>query len=168
MHRRTVEITCIALVLGQYDQRTRLAAAAITLTEMYFRPSYWRLGEFFLALWLQLVQRDSKYLSVGVSQISLRHVCLRYSCNEKHALETLMDPRKCIENCCYLLAQENWSSIRELANFYNGNCSAAYLKLLEVNSDRVQQTAEYLLPPVHLLRQTHEGGLSPTKVPKRP
>lgn len=152
MHRRIVEVTCLAFALDQYDHRTKLAAAAITLTEMYFRPSYWRLGEFLWAIFLQLTNRDSKYLSLGVCQISLRHVCLRHGCSEQQALKALADPKQCIENCCYLIAPKNWASIRELAKFYNGNCSASYLRRLNINHQRVKQVAETLGLPIHLQR----------------
>lgn len=144
MRRRTVEIARLAYSLDGHEPDVRKAAAAITLTEMYFRPLPIRMAEYVLAGLLCAVGKEYLHLSVGVSQLSLRHIHQRCENSGLGLIFLTSDPARCMNECCHFIRSLEYGNLSDLADCYNGNSTKHYTRLLGINFDEVTQVFDRL------------------------
>jgi len=139
-----MEISILAFSLKNHNKGVRQAAAALTLTEMHFKPLPIRIVEYIYIISLFL--RGKSYLSVtaGISQISLRHISKRTGINGLGLLKVAVDARSCLDECCYVIGRSDNTSVSKLATTYNGKSTPYYRRLLDNNYERVGSIFEKL------------------------
>ena len=133
MRKREIEVCRHAFNLRGYPERVRVAAAAITLTEMYFRPNIIRLAEHMVALVRRALGMSIGHLTLGISQVSIRHVEQSHRHADKSALDQLMQPAFGLRECCRFIASHRWETQDDLLHVYNGVSSKFYARLLAKN-----------------------------------
>lgn len=121
----------------------RILAAAITFAEMQFRPLWWRTAEFSLALVRYALGLSIAHLTLGISQISVRHVLNKHKQSEFWAIKSLSSPQFSFELCCELLSENGKQEIGEQIRFYNGNASTFYKRLVHISFDRFSSFVKY-------------------------
>lgn len=115
----------------------RLFAVAVTATEMHFRSLPHRIAEYVYVLLLLFFGRDAGAVSVGVSQISLRHFVALEKTNQLRALLMSVSARDSLRVCCNLIKALDTKSLEEVARAYNGKSTWFYRKELQGNFEKV-------------------------------
>lgn len=138
MRRRDIEVAKLAMSLREHEINVRKAAAAVTLTEMYFRPLPARALEYLYVFVLLLFHRDYLHVSVGISQVSLRHIYRSQGKTGLALLSLAMNPRKILNECCLVIGTFDQLSVPSMAKEYNGNSTYFYRRLLEKNLQNVE------------------------------
>lgn len=133
MRRLTIDVSRLAHSLSEHAERVRIDAAAITLTEMYFRPLPARLVEFVYASLLYLFGRDYLSVSVGISQISLRHITERNGLRGFRLLYHTLNSVRCLDECCFFIANLKAARLVDISHQYNGRSTVFYLALFRKN-----------------------------------
>ena len=114
-----------------FSDRTKMLAAALTISEMRFRTWTHRLIEYSYVLILILIRQDAGSVTIGVSQISVRHIRNLLDTNDFGALRAATSAETSLKMCCQLIGSYSELSIRDVALRYNGDCSIYYLSTLD-------------------------------------
>ena len=130
-HNRILQILRLALELDDFSIETRVLAASITLAEMRFRPLTYRIFEYFYVVILLSLGRDVGRVSVGISQISIRHIERYEEVNQFNALRLALSARNNLRVCCLILEEKSVKSIKDVARLYNGRSTLFYKRTLE-------------------------------------
>ena len=130
MNRRELQIYSVAMAQYRYPVDIRLAAAAITLAEMRFRMFPHRVLENVLVLALIAACRDPGHISIGISQISLRHFSRILGVSSLAALRGSTSAETNLHTCCALISEYSTSNISEILSNYNGRSSIFYKKAI--------------------------------------
>lgn len=133
IEKRTYQIATIAKSEKDFSLDTQLMAAAITITEMQFRSLLHRLAEYTYVFILILLGRDASSVSVGISQISIRHYVSLEGTTQFQSLISSMSAKKSLAACCKLIDPISQNSLDEVISLYNGNCTSYYRAELQRN-----------------------------------
>lgn len=133
MNRRLFQIYCVAIEQLEFTERVRLMAAAITATEMQMRNFTQRTAEYILVFIMLGLGRNTRNVSVGISQISLRHYETLAGAQGFKALLLSLSPRENLKLCCTIIASNNCVSLDDLVATYNGSGTNYYRATLERN-----------------------------------
>lgn len=133
MDRRLFRIYCVAIEQIEFTERVRLMAAAVTATEMQMRNFAQRIAEYLLVLIILWLGRNPGSVSVGISQISLRHYETLTGTRGLRALILSASPRQNLKLCCAFIARNNCVSLDEVVESYNGSSTDYYRATLERN-----------------------------------
>lgn len=114
-------------------------AAAVTATEMQFRPFWHRVVEYTYVLSLILLGRDAGTISVGVSQISIRHFVSLEGINQFQSLFRAMSARKNLATCCKMIEEMDAEHLNDVRVAFNGNSTIYYRKALQRNYDLLRE-----------------------------
>lgn len=125
------KIVRLALAQKQFPREVRLAAAAITVSEMEFRPFFARVAEYTYAICLLLFKRDVSTLTLGVSQVSLRYFQDEYNLGVFQAVSASMSVQCNIVLCCGLLSKASIKSLDEAIQIYNGQGTWYYRRKVQ-------------------------------------
>lgn len=115
------------------DESTRNWAVAVTLTELQFRPLWFRLLEYGYALFLLSFGGKAGSVSVGIAQISLRHYSEKLNFGLWYGLVASTSARVNIRLCGLLIAEIDNKDALSVARLYNGNATKQYYADLEKN-----------------------------------
>lgn len=137
MSRLELRILLLALKQPDFSLETKLAAASITLTEIRFRTLLHRLCEYAMVILLIFRKQDPGHLSIGISQISIRHFRQFLATDNLGALKAAMVHQSCLHVCCSLIDDTGARTIGEVAHKYNGRCSPYYLRALGTIHSRI-------------------------------
>lgn len=138
-NRRLYQLFAIAKNNKQSSSTTQKMAAAVTATEMYFRPLPYRIIEYIYVALLIILGRDASSISLGISQISIRHYVSLESVNQFQAFRFSMSARENIATCCKLLDSNKWGSPEEVCKFYNGKSSPYYSMKLKQHYELIHE-----------------------------
>lgn len=108
-------------------------ALAITATEMRFRPFAYRVAEYLYVLILLLLAKDASKVSVGISQVSIRHYMELRGVSQFGSLRLALSGRNNLKICCEIIDNKSITSLSDLSVSYNGHSTRFYRKLLERN-----------------------------------
>ena len=147
MNRRLFQLASIARREACFSAETQLLAVAITATEMQFRPLLCRFSEYIYALSLIAFGRDAGSVSVGVSQISIRHFVALEGINQLQSLLWAMSAQKSLTTCCKMIEGLNVRGVDDLRAKYNGNSTVFYRIVLRKNIDLLKNTGGRHLSP---------------------
>lgn len=136
-NKRLYQLAYLAKSTKGFSAETQMFAAAITATEMEFRPLWHRLAEYAYATFLILFGRDAGSITVGVSQISLRHISKLERTNQFQSLCRAMSARKNLEICCKMIDEMDVNHLDDLQLAYNGTGTIFYRKALVRNYNRL-------------------------------
>lgn len=132
-NRRLYQLAALAKAERQFSLETQLLATAITATEMQFRPLLHRLAEYTYVLLLLLLGRDAGAVSVGISQISIRHYVSFERTTQFQSLLLSMSAKKSLSTCCKIVGAESNKSLEHICRVYNGNSTRYYWRALRKN-----------------------------------
>lgn len=127
---RELSVLNTALAQPQFSVDVKLMAAAVTLTEMHFRPWTWRVAEFFLATFKLALGQDIRHLTLGVSQISVRYYYDILGLTKLEALLEALSVKNNLWLCCKLLEQIDVIKPDIVAHYYNGYSTIFYKRRL--------------------------------------
>lgn len=130
-NRRLCQLAALAKEEKQFSANTQMMAAAITATEMQFRPLLHRLVEYTYVSLLLFLGRDASAVSVGISQISIRHYVSLEGTTQFQSLLLSMSAKKSLATCCKIIEAENSNSLDHVCRAYNGNSTRYYRRALE-------------------------------------
>lgn len=132
-------LIAIAKKHRQFTSQTQVIAAAITATEMYFRPLPHRLIEYLYVALLLLSGRDATAVSVGISQISIRHYVSLEGKTQFEALRSSVSARANLAICCKIIETNKCESLEDVSKLYNGSSNQYYRLKLKQNYDALQK-----------------------------
>lgn len=138
-NRRLYQLEALARRDARFSARTKMFAVAVTATEMQFRPFWHRLVEYTYALSLILLGRDAGPISVGVSQISIRHFMSLEGTNQFQSLLWAMSVRKNLATCCKIIESMDAENLNDVRVAYNGESTLYYRKALQRNFDLLRE-----------------------------
>lgn len=121
-----------------FSPEVRLHAAVITLTEMRFRALTHRILEYCLVLFLLLRGRDPGAVSIGISQLSVRHLKRILGVGNLSALRASMSAERNLYCCCVLASELQSSGLPDLLRGYNGRTSIFYIRAAEAILARLE------------------------------
>ena len=142
-NRRLFELSRIARRDTRFSTETQMLAAAVTATEMQFRPFPHRLVEYTYALLLLLLARNVGSISIGVSQISVRHFTAIEGISQLQSLFWATSARNSLATCCKLIEAMGAEDIDDVRKAYNGNSTVHYRKALQKNYGLLQKLDGY-------------------------
>lgn len=116
-----------------------MLAAAVTATEMQFRPFWHRLVEYTYVLFLIILGRDAGPVSVGVSQISIRHFVSLEGISQFQSLLRAMSVQRNLATCCKMIEAMDAEHLNDVRVAYNGDSTIYYRKALQRNYDVLQE-----------------------------
>ncbi|WP_123642826.1 hypothetical protein [Histidinibacterium lentulum] len=128
--------------LDDFSVQTRILAASITLTEMKFRPWSHRLVEYLYVLGLIALRRDVSTITVGVSQISIRHYKNYQGAGQFEALRQSMSAINNLRLCCAIIEDQSIKTPRDAARKYNGASSVFYRNSLSLNFSNLRELSK--------------------------
>lgn len=137
--RRLCQLASLARRQNKFSEKTQTFAAAITATEMQFRPFWQRSVEYIYVLLLILLGRDAGSISIGVSQISIRHIVSIEGTNQLEALLWALSARNSIGTCCKIIEAINTEDLDQVRVAYNGVGTTYYRKVLQRNYGLLQK-----------------------------
>lgn len=132
-NNRLCQLAALAKKEGQYSAKTQMMAAATTATEMHFRPLLHRLVEYFYVFLLLILGKDAGSVSVGISQVSIRHYISHEGTTQFQSLRHSMSAKKNLTICCKIIEAENCDSLDDICSSYNGNSTRYYRRKLQKN-----------------------------------
>lgn len=138
-NRRLYQLAALARRETQFSVNTQMFAAAVTATEMQFRPFGYRMIEYSYVLLLVLLRRDAGSISVGVSQISIRHFASFEGDSQFKSLLRAMSARKNLATCCKIIEAMDANHLNDVRAAYNGDSTVFYRKALQRNYDLLQE-----------------------------
>lgn len=138
-NRRLYQLAALARLEAGFSAKTQMLAVAVTATEMQFRPFWHRLVEYSYVLLLIVLRRDAGSISVGVSQISLRHFTSCEGTNQFQSLLCSMSAQKNVSTCCKIIEEMNAKHLNDVRTAYNGDSTIFYRKALRKNYDLLQE-----------------------------
>lgn len=124
--------------LSNYSVQTRNLTAAITIAEMHFRPAWWRFGEYAAAGVLLMTGRPVDHLSIGVCQLSLRHIKERKGCSSLEALCIAANVNTALEECAALIDCAAAVDPVSCCRHYNGTSTTYYRSLVDYWYERIR------------------------------
>jgi hypothetical protein len=133
INRRLVQLIAITSRIKGFPDEIKTRAVAITATEMQFRPFLYRLTEYIYACLLFIFRKDLANISLGISQISIRHYQTMEGVSQSQALLRSMSARENLRMCCRLIEKLNCKNLEELRQAYNGKSTAFYRYSLQKN-----------------------------------
>jgi len=133
MSEKLLRIYGVAITHTRFTERERLMAAAVTATEMQMRGFMQRMAEYILVCAILLLGKDAQWVSVGISQISLRHYYALADAKGFKALFMSLSPSENLRMCCILINSTNAVNLDDLANAYNGKSTVFYRSCLKQN-----------------------------------
>lgn len=125
--------------MKDFPTEIRLRAVAITATEMQFRSLFHRVVEYIYVGILLLLMKNVDSISIGISQISIRHYVTLKGVTQYEALISSMSAKDNMDLCCTLVHDAKCENLEELICVYNGNSTWFYRKALMANYSAVQQ-----------------------------
>ena len=137
-NRRLFQLASIARHETEFSTQTQAFAVAVTATEMQFRPFWYRMAEYTYAMALILLGRDAGSISVGVSQISIRHFSSFEDTNQFKSLLRAMSARKSLVTCCKMIETMDAENLEEVQTAYNGGSTVFYRRALQRNYHRIR------------------------------
>ena len=146
-NERLLQLAKLANKHDQFSNEIRTAAVAVTATEMQFRPFPHRCVEYAYVLCMLLFKQDVSFVSVGISQISIRHYRSQFGFSQFQALFHSMSAQKNLLLCCKLLESSNMNTLDKMREVYNGKSTFFYKRALRKNHE--------LLVKLEALRETH-------------
>lgn len=132
-NRRLYQLASLARAENQFSARTQMMAVAITATEMQFRPLLHRLVEYCYVSFLLILGRDAGAVTVGISQISIRHYVSLEKITQFQSLILSMSAGENLIVCCKLVQAANSEVLDDVAKAYNGNSTQFYRAALRRN-----------------------------------
>lgn len=138
-----INIIKIASKKNLYPKDVIVMAAAVTATEMEFRTAMHRFFEYIYAAALVFLNKDASAISIGVSQISIRHYIYFEGGTQFNAIISLMSVNKSIETCCKIIEKSKCKNIEDLSRKYNGNSTIFYLIMLSKNYTIARELMNY-------------------------
>jgi hypothetical protein len=138
-NRRLYQLAALARRDTRFSAKTQMFAAAVTATEMQFRPFWHRLVEYAYVLSLILMGKDAGPVSVGVSQISIRHFASLEGTNQFQSLFRAMAARKNLATCCKMIEAMDAKHLNDVRVAYNGYSTIYYRKALQRNYDLLRK-----------------------------
>ena len=138
-NRRLYQLAALARRDIRFSAKTQMFAAAVTATEMQFRPFWHRVVEYTYVLSLILLGRDAGTISVGVSQISIRHFASLEGANQFQSLLRAMSARKSLATCCKMIEAMDAEHLNDVRVAFNGNSTIYYRKALQRNYDLLRE-----------------------------
>lgn len=138
-NRRLCQLAACARRDARFSAKTQMFAVAVTATEMQFRPFWHRLVEYTYVLSLILLGRDAGAISVGVSQISIRHFGSLEGTNQFQSLLWAVSARKNLVTCCKIIEAMDADSLNDVRVAYNGESTLYYRKALQRNFDLLRE-----------------------------
>ena len=138
-NRRLYQLAALARRDARFSAGTQMFAVAVTATEMQFRPFWHRLVEYTYVLSLILLGKDAGPISVGVSQISIRHFVSLEGANQFQSLLWAMSARKSLVTCCKIIEAMDAENLNDVRVAYNGESTLYYRKALQQNFDLLQE-----------------------------
>ncbi|MFD2738956.1 hypothetical protein ACFSUD_05210 [Sulfitobacter aestuarii] len=123
----------------RFPHEVRMMAAAVTATEMSFRSLPHRLAEYLYATVLILLGRDAGHVSIGISQVSIRHYATLENASQLMALKLSLSAEHNLRICCKFVQQVEGRSLISVARAYNGRSTFFYKKALAENYSALQQ-----------------------------
>ena len=138
-NRRLLQLAALARSETGFSAETQIIAAAVTATEMQFRPFWHRLVEYSYVLLLIILRRDAGLISVGVSQISIRHFTSFEGTSQLQSLLRSMSAQKNISTCCKIIERMDAKHLNDVRAAYNGDSTVYYRKALRTNYDLLQE-----------------------------
>lgn len=148
--RRLYQLAALARRDAGFSTKTQMFAVAVTATEMQFRPFWHRLVEYLYALSLILLGKDAGPISVGVSQISIRHFVSLEGANQFQSLLRAMSARKSLVTCCKIIEAMDAENLNDVRVAYNGESTLYYRKALQRNFDLLRKMDERRASPKDL------------------
>ena len=138
-NRRLQQLYAIARNMNEFPTEIRLRAVGITATEMQFRPLLHRIAEY-IYVWILLILRQNvDSISIGISQISIRHYVTLEGITQYQAFISSMSAKENLKICCTLIQNANCETLEELCHVYNGNSTWFYRDALKRNYAVVRQ-----------------------------
>lgn len=131
--RRLCQLAVLVKEEEQFSAQTQMMAAAITATEMNFRPLFYRLIEYTYVSLLILWRLDASSVSVGISQISIRHYVSLEGVTQFQSLRYSISAKKNLATCCKIIEAADGNSLGQICNSYNGAGTRFYRMELEKN-----------------------------------
>jgi len=138
-NRRLYQLAALARRDTRFSSATQMFAVSVTATEMRFRPFWHRLVEYMYVLTLILLGKDAGPISVGVSQISIRHIVSLENTNQLQSLLYAMSARKNLAICCKIIEAMDAKSLNDVRVSYNGESTLYYKNTLKQNFDLLQE-----------------------------
>lgn len=142
-NRRLYQLAALARFETGFSAKTQMFAAAVTATEMQFRPFWHRLIEYCYVMVLTILKRDAGSISVGVSQISVRHFASFEGTSQFQSLLRSMSAQKSISTCCKIIDAMDANHLNDVRAAYNGNSSIYYRRALKRNYELLQELDAY-------------------------
>lgn len=142
-NRRLHQLAALARRDTGFSTKTQMFAVAITATEMQFRPFWYRFVEYTYVLFLIIFRRDAGSISVGVSQISIRHFVSLEGTNQLQSLLFALSARKSLATCCKIIEAMDAENLDDVRLAYNGKSTVYYRKALQRNFDLLREMEEY-------------------------
>lgn len=127
---RVQQLVFAAKQLDEFDLETQMLAVAFTLTEMEFRTFYHRLIEYIYVFLLLSMGKDASKVSVGVSQVSIRHYMSQEGIGQFSSLVRSFSLRSNLRACCLIISRESDRSLDNLCRVYNGSGTGYYRRLV--------------------------------------
>jgi hypothetical protein len=149
-NRRLYQLASLARRDTRFSPKTQMLAAAITATEMQFRPFSHRLVEYTYVLSLILLGRDAGAVSIGVSQISIRHFMALEGTNQFQSLLWAMSARKNLTTCSKIIEVMDVKNLNDVCAAYNGASTVFYRRALQRNFDLLRNIGKRHLSPKDL------------------
>lgn len=138
-NRRLFQLAALARRDARFSAKTQMFAVAVTATEMQFRPFWHRLVEYTYVLSLILLGKDAGPISIGVSQISIRHFVLLEGTNQLQSLLWAISARKNLVTCCKIIEAMDAENLNDVRVAYNGDSTLYYRKALQRNFDLLRE-----------------------------
>lgn len=149
--RRLFQLAALARCDTRFSPETQMFAVAITATEMQFRPLVLRLLEYIYAVSVILFGRDAGHISVGVSQISIRHIVSLEGTNQFQSLLLAMSARKSLAACSRVIEAMDARNLNEVRIGYNGQSTMYYRIALQRNFDLLRKMEARRASPRNIL-----------------
>jgi hypothetical protein len=109
-----------------YSLEVRLLAAAVISSEMEFRRFLHRLVEYVFALAKLMVGVSIDTMSLGVAQISIRHIVKLRRVSSFEALRLTLSVKESFDLCCEIIDAFPSKDIANVVFAYNGRSSIYY------------------------------------------
>lgn len=142
-NKRLYQIATVARSDKRFASEIQLTAAAITATEMQFRSLVHRLVEYVYVAILIFFGRDASAISVGISQISIRHYISLEGTTQFQSLLLSMSAKENLATCCKLINTMNQNSLKQICLLYNGNSTNYYWMELQKNYEILSKLENY-------------------------
>jgi hypothetical protein len=132
-NRRLKQLATLAKEDRRFSAETQLMAVAVTATEMQFRSWLHRVFEYIYVLLLVVLRRNAGTVSVGISQISIRHYVSLEGKSQFQSLLLSMSASNNLATCYQIIETEDIKSLYHLCRAYNGKSTRFYRITLERN-----------------------------------